>query len=286
MPIEFKNVSHTYYPGTPFEYQALRGIDLVIKDQSFTAIVGHTGSGKSTLVQHINALLKPDSGEVRVNDYVINHKSKIKNIKSLRKLAGMVFQFPEYQLFEETIFKDIAFGPKNFGLEGKELEERVLKAIKLVGLDETYLEKSPFDISGGQKRRVAIASILAMQPELLILDEPTAGLDPQGAKEMMNLFAEIHRQGKTIIMISHEMDYVLEYCDEVVVLKKGLVAAQDKPINIFSKAELLKGLHITPPAIIDFANRLIANKLPIDIKKVFDIESLISEIVRVKGGNK
>ena len=188
MSITFKEVEHIYSQNTPFAYHALKGVNLNIKKGSMVALIGHTGSGKSTLVQHINALLLPTKGQIQIEDYMISATDKPSLLKPLRKKAGLVFQFPEYQLFEETILKDIIFGPKNFGVNEEEAIIKAKEALKLVGLDESYLEKSPFELSGGQKRRVAIAGILAMEPEILVLDEPTAGLDPQGAKEMLSLF--------------------------------------------------------------------------------------------------
>ena len=195
MSITFKKVEHIYSEKTPFSYHALKGVDLNIEKGKMTALIGHTGSGKSTLIQHMNALLLPSAGEVHIEDILITATDKPESLKPLRKKAGLVFQFPEYQLFEETILKDIIFGPKNFGINEDEAIEMAKKVLKMVGLDESYLEKSPFDLSGGQKRRVAIAGILAMDPDILILDEPTAGLDPQGAKEMLNLFKKINQTG-------------------------------------------------------------------------------------------
>ena len=223
MSITFKEVEHIYSENTPFSYHALKGVNLDIKQGSMTALIGHTGSGKSTLIQHINALLLPTAGEIHIDDFLISVTDKPETLKPLRKKAGLVFQFPEYQLFEETIQKDIIFGPKNFGATEEEALAVAKKVLKLVGLDESYLERSPFDLSGGQKRRIAIAGILAMDPDILILDEPTAGLDPQGAKEMLNLFKKINEQGKTVILVSHDMNQVLEYCDDVVVMNKGRV---------------------------------------------------------------
>lgn len=286
MPIEIKNLKYVYYAHTPFEYEALKNINLTFQDKSFTAIIGHTGSGKSTLVQHLNAILKPTDGEIRVNDYLITSKTKVDNIKSLRKLVGMVFQFPEYQLFEETVYKDIAFGPKNFGATDEELKPKILEILKLVGLDEKCLDVSPFDLSGGQRRRVAIAGILAMEPEILVLDEPTSGLDPQGAYEMMDLFKTLNEQGKTIIMVTHEMDYVLKYCNHAVVLRNGEVVIEDKPINIFRNKELLKDIHIEEPMVISFANKLTAKGLKLNYDNIKDVESLSNEIIKSKGGKK
>lgn len=216
MSITFKEVEHIYSENTPFAYHALKGVNLNIKDKSFTAIIGQTGSGKSTLIQHINALLLPTSGSINIGEYLITKTNKPNKLKLLRQKAGLVFQFPEYQLFEETIEKDIIFGPMNFGIKESEAKQIARKVLKIVGLDESYLNKSPFDLSGGQKRRVAIAGILAMDPNILILDEPTAGLDPQGTNEMMNLFKQINDSGKTIILVTHDMNHVLQYCDEVV----------------------------------------------------------------------
>ena len=193
MSITFKDVEYIYSQDTPFAYHALKGVNLDIPKGSFTALIGHTGSGKSTLIQHINALLIPTKGEVDIGDVHITNNEKPKVLKPLRKKAGLVFQFPEYQLFEETIEKDIAFGPRNFGMSEEEAKEVARKMLKRVGLDESYLERSPFELSGGQKRRVAIAGILAMDPDILVLDEPTAGLDPQGAKEMLDLFKGLPR---------------------------------------------------------------------------------------------
>ena len=286
MPIQVKQLHYIYYPKSPFEYHALKGVDLTFQDKLFTAVVGHTGCGKSTLVQHLNALLRPTSGEVTVNEYTITHKTKIKHLKQLRKVVGMVFQFPEYQLFEETVFKDIAFGPKNFGKKEEDLKEKVLEVMRMVGLDESYLEKSPFDLSGGQKRRVAIAGILAMDPDILVLDEPLAGLDPQGAKEMIELFQGINRQGKTIIMISHYMDSVLEYCDHVIVMKEGNVAAEGSPNEIFTDKELLQRVGIVEPEIIKFARTLQENGLNIDLKAIKNLDTLIEAIKKAKGVRK
>lgn len=286
MPIVFKELSHVYYPNSPFEYEALKKINLTLQDKKFIAIIGHTGSGKSTLAQHINALLLPTSGELQVDNFTIQPKVKIKGIKMLRKHAGMVFQFPEYQLFEETIFKDIAFGPKNFGAKEETLQEKVVEVLELVGLDETYLEKSPFELSGGQKRRVAIAGILAMDPDILILDEPTAGLDPQGAHEMMRLFRTLHRSGKTIIMITHEMEYVLGYCDEVVVMKDGKIVTQKRPIDVFTDDELLKDINIEAPAVISFAKKLEANGLKLNYENIKTTSSLVDAIVEAKRGDR
>ena len=277
MSITFKEVEHTYSENTPFSYHALKGIDLNIKTGSMTALIGHTGSGKSTLIQHINALLLPTAGEIKVDDILITATDKPETLKPLRKKAGLVFQFPEYQLFEETILKDIIFGPKNFGVNEEEAIEIAKETLELVGLDESYLEKSPFDLSGGQKRRVAIAGILAMNPDILILDEPPAGLDPQGAKEMLNLFQKINQQGKTVILVSHDMNQVLEYCDDVVVMNKGRVEKHVTVDELFRETEYLTSLSIDLPMITSFILELNANGYHID-PSLKDINQLIEEI--------
>lgn len=277
MSITFKEVEHTYSKNTPFAYHALKGVDLNIKKGSMVALIGHTGSGKSTLVQHINALLLPTKGHVTIEDYMISATDKPSILKPLRKKAGLVFQFPEYQLFEETILKDIVFGPKNFGISEEEAILKAKEALKLVGLDESYLEKSPFELSGGQKRRVAIAGILAMEPDILVLDEPTAGLDPQGAKEMLSLFKKLNLQGKTVILVSHDMNQVQEYCDEVIVMNKGKVEKHEKVEDLFKETTYLKDLSIDLPAITSFILELNRNGFDID-PSIKDINLLIEEI--------
>lgn len=244
-------MSHEYNAGTPFSYLALDQIDLDIKEGKFTAIIGETGSGKTTLVQHLNALLLPTKGEVEIIDRIIRAGEKPKQLKALRKQVGLVFQFPEYQLFEETILKDVCFGPKNFGASEEEAIAYAKKVLNVVGLDESYLEKSPFDLSGGQKRRVAIAGILAMDPQVLVLDEPTAGLDPQGALEMMRLFQEMNEKfHKTVLIVTHDMEHVLNYCEEVIVVKDAKIEKQCSVHDFFAHVELLHELKINPPAVI------------------------------------
>lgn len=251
MSITFEALSHEYNPGTPFSYLALDHVDLDIAQGRITAIIGETGSGKSTLVQHLNALLLPSDGSLTVLDRTITAKEKPKHLKQLRKQVGLVFQFPEYQLFEETIAKDIAFGPKNFGMSEEEALHKAKEVISLVGLDESLLERSPFELSGGQKRRVAIAGILAMDPDVLVLDEPAAGLDPQGAKDMMSLFVRLNREyHKTILLVTHDMEHVLEYCDDVVVMEHGHMVAKCETKAFFRDVEMLKRMHIDPPALI------------------------------------
>lgn len=277
MSITFKEVDHTYSENTPFAYHAIKGINLTIPQGSMCALIGHTGSGKSTLIQHINALLLPTRGEIHVEDVIITATDKPSTLKPLRKKAGLVFQFPEYQLFEETILKDIIFGPKNFGISEEETIEIAKKTLKLVGLDESYLEKSPFDLSGGQKRRVAIAGILAVNPDILILDEPTAGLDPQGAKEMLNLFKEINKQGKTVIIVSHDMNQVLEYCDDVIVMNKGQIERHVPVSELFKETDYLTSLSIDLPTITSFILELNKGGFSID-SSIKDINQLIQEI--------
>lgn len=252
MSIAFKQLTHIYNVDSPFPYTALTNVDLEIEKGTFCAIIGETGSGKTTLVQHLNALLLPTSGEVEVDEFrVCANKNENKNLKQLRKKVGLVFQFPEYQLFEETIAKDVCFGPLNFGMSVEEAFAKCKELLRIVGLDETYLERNPFELSGGQKRRVAIAGILAADPDVLVLDEPTAGLDPQGAKEMMSLFKMLNEKyGKTIIMVTHDMEHVLEYCKEVIVMKKGMVERRCNVNNFFSDLVFLAKFNITPPAII------------------------------------
>ena len=281
MSIIFRKVSHTYSPKTPFEYEALNKIDLTFGDGKMIAIIGHTGSGKSTLVQHMNALLLPTSGEVQVDDYIVK-PLKNKGLKQLRKRVGLVFQFPEYQLFENTVEKDIIFGPKNFGVGEEECKEIAKKVIKQVGLDESYLEVSPFELSGGQKRRVAIAGILAMNPDVLVLDEPTAGLDPNGAKEMLDLFVSLNKQGKTILIVTHEMDYVLEYCQECVVMKDGDVVYQGIPTSLFADNDILEKCELDCPSSFELAKKLKEKGMILDLSKIKNVETLAKEIARVK----
>ena len=277
MSITFKEVEHIYSENTPFAYHALKGVNLKITDQSFTAIIGQTGSGKSTLIQHINALLLPTSGSINIDEYLITATDKPSKLKPLRKKAGLVFQFPEYQLFEETIEKDIIFGPMNFGVSEEEAKKIAHNVLKTVGLDESYLNKSPFDLSGGQKRRVAIAGILAMNPDILILDEPTAGLDPQGTNEMMSLFKRINESGKTIILVTHDMNHVLQYCDEVVVMNHGKVEKHDTVTNVFKDSEYLNSLGIDLPIITNFIIKLNNQGFNLD-SSIKNIEQLIAAI--------
>ena len=277
MSIKFEKVSHTYSNNTPFSYMALKDIDLDIPKGSFTAIIGHTGSGKSTLIQHINALLLPTEGKVQVNDFIIEASSVPKGLKQLKKTAGLVFQFPEYQLFEDTIEKDIIFGPKNFGVSEDDAKTAARKVIKAVGLDESYLEKSPFDLSGGQKRRVAIAGILVMEPDVLVLDEPTAGLDPQGAKEMMDLFKTLNEQGKTVVIVTHDMNHVLNYCDFAVVMNKGEIVKKGTVDELFEDTSYLETLSIDLPIITHFIYELNQKGYHIDLS-IKNIDELIKAI--------
>jgi energy-coupling factor transport system ATP-binding protein len=259
MDIRFEQVDFTYQPNTPFEQRALFDLNLTIEDGSYTAIVGHTGSGKSTLLQHLNALVKPTKGKVMIGDRTIIPETNNKNLKPIRKKVGIVFQFPEAQLFEETVEKDIAFGPKNFGITDEEGKRLAKEMLNLVGLDDSYLERSPFELSGGQMRRVAIAGVLAMEPEVLVLDEPTAGLDPQGRKEMMEMFQQLHEQrGMTIILVTHLMDDVANYANHVIVLEKGRIVKAGTPQVVFSDIDWLKEKQLGVPTAADFAEKLIA----------------------------
>ncbi|MGT2949500.1 energy-coupling factor transporter ATPase [Streptococcus devriesei] len=256
MGIILQKVSYTYQAGTPFEGRALFDVDLEIKDGSFTAFIGHTGSGKSTIMQLLNGLNTPTEGTVYVDDVVIKPDSKNKDIKNVRKKVGLVFQFPESQLFDETVLKDVAFGPQNFGISQENAEKIAREKLALVGIAEDLFEKNPFELSGGQMRRVAIAGILAMEPSILVLDEPTAGLDPKGRRELMNLFEELHRQGMTIVLVTHLMDDVSNHADWVYVLEKGRIVLSGSPKSVFQEIDFLESKQLGVPKITQFAANL------------------------------
>ena len=258
MSIKVENLSYIYNHNTPFEHQALKNVNVEIESNKIVAIVGATGSGKTTLVQHFNALLLPTVGKLTISCKEITSNVKPKGLKQLRKNVGLVFQFPEYQLFEETILKDVAFGPRNFGASEKEALKLAKKYLEIVNIDEEYFERSPLDLSGGQKRRVAIAGILALESETLVLDEPTAGLDPQGAYEMMQLFSRLNQEdGKTVIIVTHDMEHVLEYCEEVIVLDEGEVKGHFSVAEFFNQRDLLSNLAIEMPSLIQLREKLI-----------------------------
>ena len=256
MGIALKQLSYTYQEGTPFEGAALFDVNIEILSGSYTALIGHTGSGKSTILQLLNGLLLPSRGEVQMNDLSISSESSQKELKNLRKKVGLVFQFPESQLFAETVVKDVAFGPQNFGVDQESAERLAKEKLQLVGLSEDLFERSPFELSGGQMRRVAIAGILAMEPEILVLDEPTAGLDPLGRRELMKLFASLHRAGMTIILVSHSMEDVAEYANFVYVLEKGRIVMSGHPKEVFQDVEGLEQIQLGVPKVTKFAWRL------------------------------
>lgn len=307
MPIEYKSLSFTYNPKGPFQSAALKNISLDLDEKSFVAIVGRTGSGKSTMIQMINALLSPTDGYLKIDDF-INHplkkkkepknlskkeklkfkeeqksifqKHRSKDIKKLRKKVGLVFQFPEYQLFEESVEKDVSFGPRNFGMKKEEAIKVAHEAILRVGLNESFFERSPFELSGGEKRKVAIAGILATSPDILIVDEPTAGLDPAAAKETMELFKKIEANGTGIILVTHDMDLVASYAEKVVVMENGEVASVSSPSELFGKD--LTEYSLQNPHIFDFALRLQRKGLNIDMKNIRTIDDLSDAIIRSK----
>lgn len=249
MSIKIENLTHVYMPKSPFEKKALDNVNLVIEDGEFLALIGHTGSGKSTLIQHLNGLLEPTSGRILVDDIDITNKEA--KLTEIRKKIGLVFQYPEYQLFEETIEKDIAFGPNNLGLSSEEVSRRVKKSMEMVGLDyETYKDVSPFDLSGGQKRRVAIAGVIAMEPKVLILDEPTAGLDPKGRDDILEQIKLLHEKYKmTIVLVSHSMEDVGKLAQRIVVMNKGKVELLGKPSEVFKEVETLEKIGLAVPQV-------------------------------------
>lgn len=272
MGITLQNVDYTYQEGTPFEGRALFDINLAITDGSYTAFIGHTGSGKSTIMQLLNGLNVPTKGTVFVDDIAITSVSKNKDIKSVRQKVGLVFQFPESQLFEETVLKDVAFGPQNFGVSKSDAENLARQKLALVGITEDLFHKNPFELSGGQMRRVAIAGILAMEPNILVLDEPTAGLDPKGCRELMTLFKTLHQEGMTIVLVTHLMDDVANYADAVNVLEAGKLVMSGKPADIFQQVDFLESKQLGVPKITKFAHNLVKrgldiNPLPITIEE-------------------
>ncbi|URZ87312.1 energy-coupling factor ABC transporter ATP-binding protein [Floricoccus penangensis] len=277
MAIVFEKVDYVYQINTPFENQALFDINLDIEDGSYTALIGHTGSGKSTLLQHLNGLIKPTRGSVKVFDTVITNESKNKDIKPIRKRVGVVFQFPEAQLFEETVLKDVAFGPQNFGISSVEAEKIAREKLALVDIDEELFERSPFELSGGQMRRVAIAGILAMNPDVLVLDEPTAGLDPKARIKMMELFYSLHKKDNlTTVLVTHLMDDVADYADYAYVLDKGRVVKSGVPSDVFQDVDFMKKNQLGVPKATDFALKLTEkgvnfDHLPITRKELVNI---------------
>ena len=288
MDIQFEQVGYTYQPNTPFQHRALADVNLTIKEGSYTAIVGHTGSGKSTLLQHLNALIKPTEGKVTIGEREILPDTNNKNLKSIRQQVGIVFQFPEAQLFEETVARDIAFGPKNFGVSDERATEIVKETLEMVGLDESYMERSPFELSGGQMRRVAIAGVLAMEPSVLVLDEPTAGLDPQGRLEMLEMFDRLHKEkGMTIVLVTHVMDDVANYADYVIVLEQGEVVRQGLPQEVFADVAWLKERHLGVPTATAFAQKMVTKgfvfeQLPLTTKDL--AHALISQHTHRQAG--
>ena len=272
MGIALENVSFTYQEGTPLASTALSDVSLTIEDGSYTALIGHTGSGKSTILQLLNGLLVPSQGSVRVFDTLITSTSKNKDIRQIRKQVGLVFQFAENQIFEETVLKDVAFGPQNFGVSEEDAVKIAREKLALVGIDESLFDRSPFELSGGQMRRVAIAGILAMEPAILVLDEPTAGLDPLGRKELMNLFKKLHQSGMTIILVTHLMDDVAEYANQVYVMEKGRLVKGGKPSDVFQDVVFMEEVQLGVPKITAFCKRLADRgvsfkRLPIKIEE-------------------
>ncbi|MCP8618015.1 energy-coupling factor ABC transporter ATP-binding protein [Salirhabdus salicampi] len=257
MDIIFEEVNYIYQPNTPFEFHALRNLSMHIPSGSFVAIIGHTGSGKSTFIQHLNGLLRPTEGSISIGPYQINAEKRAKKLLQLRKHVGMVFQYPEHQLFEETVEKDILFGPANFGVPKDVMIERLEKVLQEVKLSKDLLQRSPFDLSGGQMRRVALASVLIMEPSILVLDEPTAGLDPKGQKEMMNMFYDSHkREKRTTILVTHSMEDALKYADYVYILDRGKLYMEGEPEQIFHKREALTRVGLDQPEVIRFLHHI------------------------------
>ena len=282
MSIEFKQVYYTYSPKTPFENEALEDINVSIKDGSFTCLVGQTGCGKSTLIQHLNGLLIPSSGEVQVDDYVNsrNNRKMRKKLRDLRRKVGLVFQFSENQLFEETVESDVAFGPSNFGVKKEEALKIAHEALNLLGLDESFYKKSPFDLSGGEKRRVAIAGVLALKPDILVLDEPTAGLDPKGTKELLSIIKSLNEKGTTIVLVSHDINIVYEYATDVIVMHDKKIVKVSSPSELFKEDVEKYSLEI--PTIQKVTNLVLESGLKIDINKVKNINSLVDEIAKAR----
>ncbi|MCI8714436.1 MAG: energy-coupling factor transporter ATPase [Oscillospiraceae bacterium] len=282
--IRVENLTHTYGENTPFCRSAVDGVSMEIYEGEFLGVIGHTGSGKSTLIQHLNGLLKPTSGAVYLGDRDI--WAEPKKIRDVRFRVGLVFQYPEYQLFEETVYKDIAFGPKNMGLDEKEIDRRVRSALAFAGLGEDLLEKSPFDLSGGQKRRVAIAGVIAMDPEVLILDEPSAGLDPAGRRSMLENIRAYHRQkGTTVVMVSHSMDEVAENVDRIVVLANAGVVMSGTPHEVFSRAQELMDVGLNVPQVTQVAMELKRQGVDID-PAVYTVADLRAALAALKGGRR
>ncbi|WP_027120683.1 energy-coupling factor transporter ATPase [Mycoplasmopsis lipofaciens] len=305
MQIKVKDLEHVFSKKTSMEFKALNKVSVEIKQGEFIGIIGQTGSGKTTFIEHLNALLLPSGGSLEwifdnekynkkskeiikfVDSYKLipTWRKKVKRAKDLRKRVGVVFQFAEYQLFEETIEKDIAFGPKSFGVSQKEALERAKKYLNLVGLDNSYLKKSPFGLSGGQKRRVALAGILAMEPDVIVADEPTAGLDPVGVKEILDIFVNLHKQGKTIIIVTHDLDNVLEVTKRVLIFKDGQIVKDGKSYDVLSDTEFLIKNNMEPPKLLNFVSKLKAKK--IDVPKVTSISELalfLTNYIKNKGG--
>ncbi len=284
MSIQIKHLVHKYNEETTFEKVALDDINLEIGNGEFIGLIGHTGSGKSTLIQHLNAIIKPTSGEILLDGENINaDKTKL---KSIRQRVGLVFQYPEHQLFEMTVYKDVAYGPSNMDLSNEEIDRRVRKSLEIVGIDESFYEKSPFDLSGGQKRRVAIAGVLAMEPEVLILDEPTAGLDPMGREEILSAVKQLHEKLKiTIILVSHSMEDIAKLVDRIIVMNKGKVALDGTPKEVFSQVDKLESIGLAVPQISYVIKKLNEKgyNLPNDI---YTIEEAVKVLYEFLGGGK
>ena len=280
--LEIQNLSHVYSEGTPFEHAAIRDLSLSVERGEFIGLIGHTGSGKSTLIQHLNGLLKPTSGKILYNGEDIWKDAKF--TRQIRYHVGLVFQYPEYQLFEETVFRDIAFGPKNMGLPEAEIRARVLRAAGFVGISEAELEKSPFDLSGGQKRRVAIAGVIAMEPEVLVLDEPSAGLDPRGREELLAHIRAYHKErGNTVVLVSHSMDEIAQNVDRIAVLSDAHVLMSGTPREVFARADELVAAGLDVPQVTRVAMALRAKGLPID-PAVYTVAELKAALLALRKG--
>ena len=280
--MQIEDLTHTYSAGTPFQRNAVEGLSMTVGAGEFLGVIGHTGSGKSTLIQHLNGLLQPTSGRILLEGKDI--WADPKKIRDVRFKVGLVFQYPEYQLFEETVYKDIAFGPKNMGLDAEEIDRRVRDAAAFVGLHETLLDKSPFELSGGQKRRVAIAGVIAMEPKVLVLDEPTAGLDPQGRDAILAQIQAYHRaKGAAVVLVSHSMEEIARNVDRIVVLSDGKVYMEGTPKQVFARAHELEQVGLDVPQVTKVAAALKARGLDIDTA-VYTVEALEQKLLTLRGG--